>query len=247
MNLELKTILDSLVSYIPLLSVSLIIAGFLKVYLYFKYFSVNIIDYIELSEVVNLFMDNIIGFFSLFLYSLINSYLLYPSTLNDKELPTTAGLMFPSFCSNYTYYGGLIIISILLLLFFLKRARIYLHEFILILLSIWIIIPFFISKIIRATLKISNSEIVTYLLVFVSIGLIIYVILACYNEIFKVVYKKFYSNYSFKLKANQGPEDINKAYIGKTKGYFFFHDSETKDITIFPSSEIAEITVKKLK
>lgn len=226
---------------------TLILAGFIKVYLYFKYFKVNIIDYVELSEVINLFMDNILAFLCLFLYSLINIYLLYPSNLTEDNPTTTIGLMFPCICSGYLYYIGLIIISVSLLLFYLKRKHIYIHEFILIILSIWVIIPFFISKIIMHALKTPNSDIITIILVFVSFCLMGYIILACYNEIYKVVYKKFYSNYSFKIKENQSQKNIDIIYIGKTKGFYFFFNTKTKDVTIYPSSEIKEISINQVK
>ncbi len=246
MNVDLETHIDSLINYLPLLSAMLIMAGFIKMFLYFKFFKINIIDFIEFSEVVTWFMDNLVAFLILLIYSLTNLYFITSFNLDfSLESVKTLPKVFPPLPSDYNYYLFLISISIVLFVFYRTAKHIYFYEFLLLIISIWLIVPFFILKIVNYRLIYPNANISAIILISVSILLMIYVILSCYSELYKVIKKNFYSNYNFKFSNTISFKSDDCIYVGKTKNYYFFLNSDTDDTHIISSSEISHIIINK--
>ena len=227
---------------IALVSFALLAIGFLKFILYYKAFGIPIIDYVDPSEIVTLFADNIAT------ASLVTVLLVVPyAKLTNASLLINSG----SFFSRLQYYCvsllPVMVVSIVLLIIVIsilwKRSKIYNFELISYVLSwplIIIAIPIVVMEL-RTTLEFNISPQVTVAItLIISFGFL--VMLATYNEIKKV--KKFglYKNIIVKFAASEVMSNTDEYFIGKTKSFVFFYSSVNKTATAYAASDLKSIS-----
>src|SRR5437773_11420732 len=68
-KIDIEAILKKVITYLPFASLLILIAGILPLKIYYNSFDINIIKFIDLSEVIVLFIDGLIAYsiFSLFI------------------------------------------------------------------------------------------------------------------------------------------------------------------------------------
>jgi len=81
-EIKKSNIVKQLLEYTSIVWPVLIIIGYIKLYFYYSYWDINIIDYLELSEIPLLFLNDIMGILTLFL---IGTVLLLAGGLFNTE------------------------------------------------------------------------------------------------------------------------------------------------------------------
>lgn len=232
-----------------LIASSIVIAGLLRIYLFFKSFNILVLPYIELEELTTLALDNIL-FFSIFIIlNLIIITCFYKSNSERKKRFRRL--------KDYGFFkiDKVILIAVVsIILFYLQNyfQNVYFYEFIL-----WIILlligvymnPFIyfeVKQILRKE-KVKFNKL-TILLIISAINLSFFAGISGISEAHKVKSENYYNDSEFEL--DDGSKIISnpkKYYIGKTKEFIFFYQPNEEITQIIPVSRIINIEMKKNK
>jgi hypothetical protein len=213
---------------IALITLALLIVGFSKFIVYYKSFGVPIVDYIDPSEIITLFADNIATASVITLVLAVPYFgLVLPYNLSGLD----KGLNFIDRLSKHLdlllpmMLGGLAFI-IAVLIFLWKRPRINrfeLSRYVWALLIISVLLPL-VSVEIGAHVVTSNSQQLA-----VDVALILsfsfMILLATWNEIEKVK-RGYFSNVEVQFDDLIIKSTATNYYIGKTKSYLFFYSAD---------------------
>lgn len=230
-----------------LIGSSIIIAGLLRLYLFFKSFNISILPYIELEELTTFALDNILYFSIFIILNLIIVTFFY--TNNSEYKKRIRRLKEHGF---FKFNKILLIIIIIPILFFLQSnlEKVFFYEFILwiILLFVGIYINPFIYFESQQTLKKKKLKINKLTLIFIisAINLCFFAGISGVSEAYKVKSLNYY--YGSEFKFDDGTKIISnseKYYIGKTKEFLFFYQPKEELTQIIPMSRIKNIELKK--
>lgn len=230
-----------------LIGSSILIAGLLRLYLFFKSFNISILPYIELQELTTLALDNIL-YFSIFivLNAIIFSLFYKSGSTNKKRLKRLKQLGFFRFNKILLF---LIIVPILFLIQF-NIEKVYFYEFILwiILLFVGIYLNPFVYFESQQLLKKKNVKINKLTIVFLisALNLCFFAGISGISEAYKIKLTNYY--YGSKFEFDNGEtifSNSEKYYIGKSKDYFFFYKPNEEITQIIPASRIKNIELKK--
>jgi len=215
-------IIKFLIDNITLLSGILLTGALLKVYLYYKFFGLYIFEFINIGEVLILFIGNLMAYFIL----LLAIFILI--------------LLYHNFTSIWTY-SLLSMFTVGLFINFILRKRILLHELIIQVAFLWA--AFFLINLIFDQLFVSAStDSGDYLIlgtIFISVAF--YSIASAYNEYYKVKQKKYYAKTILILKDDEMKSNDRSYYIGKTEKFIFIFHSEEKMVDVIPVSSVKKI------
>ena len=229
---------------IGIISIALLIVGFLKFILYYKSFGIPIVDYIDPSEIVTLFADNI-ATASLIVFVLAIPYLsiILPYNLAGVDI----GLHFMSrLNSHFSVLGILIVISgmvlIALIAFMWKRKRIYNFELVRFVWA-WVLIAIVLPMITLETSAYYKIQSFQYYIVIVSLILsfALLILLATWNEIEKVKNHGDSNGTLVEFEDCTMKFIATDLYVGKTKSYLFFYSAITKSSTAYSTSKLKSI------
>lgn len=243
--------LQSIIGFIPLFSGVLLFTGFLKLYCHYKYFGALVTDYLEISEVLLMFMDNLLAFIGLFILAVIIGLQIIPDPqdiqiMRDCNSHSFLGRVLFYFKHNYSVFLIIFTLTIVSLFAFKKSGEIFFYERIVILFGIWIPLPllsaFFIDLMYFQKIEFESS---TLLFLFSSLTMMLYVLMSGVNEVYKISAMKFYRNYSIKIDGDEILQNDNYYFIGKTKGYVFFKDKLNNSLIVYPASKLNKIIISK--
>lgn len=238
----------SFIKYLPQIISFVIFCGVIKFYIYYKLFNISFLAYVELTEILTLFMDNLLAFLiflvtSLFFasYALINFYnkiidiaFLYNCNFWDRCL------VYSIVSINLLY---VIIFSIIFsTIVYLLRKNIFLYEAFVIfigLIFLCSLAPFlFIEFLLVAVNFFSFNDSV---FIYVFFIFLIFSVFTAINEYVKIRYKLYFKNVTIYLDTETINCHQNFYYIGKLKSYMFFYDSIKKVCIVIPNSRVTKI------
>lgn len=208
-----------------------ILLGFAKITSYYNQFHLPILEYLNFSEMITIFLGNIYVYSALFMQFAIFFF------LNHKHFRGSVTLIFLAF--------GLITLFNGLSGDFRFHNVAYIPEVIAIIVAVCAIV-----------IKISMSSVITYLssldktnIKFLTAGFTILILL-----VISGFQGKFEANEVKKNHIYAGTTIINKNdtlnsndktyFIGKTNDYIFFYNEKDEDVKIYPIKEISAITYK---
>ncbi|RAW01104.1 hypothetical protein [Pseudochryseolinea flava] len=243
MSSQIEIALD-LVSVVSLMIIS---AGMIKDYLYYKMFGIRIFSFLSIDEIIISFADNLLYY----LLILISSAFFLISFIANSEvlLPSISHL---SLISRLVEYFGenipalfiTIALNAAILLFGYLRKKIQWFETLLNIILSWIafwLLPIILFEF-QISTDISNSGMSNHYIITMAISLALYSIMSAFNEAYKVKHYKHYHGTEVELEDEIITSDDTYYYVGHSKNYIFFFDSELKASEVWPIA-----TVKRFK
>jgi len=225
--MTLENIIKILFENIPLLGIFFLIAGLIKVFTYYKLFGIYIFEFIDLKEVLTLIVNNLLAYFVI----LVVFSILFIS--NNYLIGVLTYLIPLSF-------------TVLSLLYFYLRKKVFLYEIVFQNLIFWI---FFIAirQISSENIGPSTnaSQFKTEVLTIFLFTLASYSILNAFSEYYKVKYKHYYSKTKLLIEEMEIISTPDKYYIGKTENFVFIHNNLEKSNEVIPVSLVKRITFYK--
>lgn len=220
MNLELlvKILFDNT----TLIAIFFAIGGLVKLFAYYKLFGIYIYEFIDIKEVVTLFMNNLLGYF----------LVIVVIALALIRLP---------FIEHFAYAIP-IVFSLFSIVFLVARKRVLILEIVILNILFWLLF-FVVQKLLSfANMSASPYENTkNYTLLIILFGLIIYSIASAWTEFFKVRRRNYYSNTKIICSVGEFKSDDKKYYIGKTEKYLFIYDELGKSTEVIPIGEVKKI------
>jgi len=223
--MDLDSLLKIFFDNLTLIGVFFITAGLVKVYLYYKFFNIYIFEFIDIKEILILFVNNLFAYFIiLFFLSVTLIFLSYVSGLYRVTLPLAVlgmSIVYKLYRKNVYWYET-VLQNIVYLVLFLA-------------LLIW-------NKPITNTLTHPEGH-ERYMLLIIFGTLLLNSIGYARLEYYKVKHKNYYSRIRLILKTGEFQSDENKFYIGKTEKYFFIYDKTTNTAEIFTAEAVTKIFI----
>jgi hypothetical protein len=220
-------------------SLALLAIGFLKFILYYKAFNIPIVDYIDPSEIITLFADNIatatlvIFILALPYAKLINIPL--ASTDIFVRLETYFNLLAP-----IVFVSGVALIATIKILW--KRPKIHnfeLFRFVV----LWPVIVFVIPVLVLEIKKLFEPQVTSSLIIILalSINFALLVIIATLNEIKKVKEFGYFQGVVIKFVNSEIVSTTEEYFIGKTKSFVFFYSPKSGVSTAYSTADLRSI------
>lgn len=227
----MKTLKD-LVSISPLIGAFLIFLGMLKLIIYYSFFGVHIVQYIQFSEILSSFLEDlniILVLFAFLIFHGILGFKLIGTNKSDTHYLRNLSKATKSKFALY-YYPIAFIISCVL---YIKYPCLFWVYFTTILLFSILIVLFrrYFNRI-----KINENWSIIYIL---SSMIVVFTINLAINDILKA--KQNNQKVELQLKDECITLNANERFIGKTNEFLFISNTADKSITIVSSSEIKSI------
>lgn len=207
-----------------LIGIFFIIAGLIKIFVYYKLFGIYIFEYLDIKEVITLFFNNLLAFFILiFIFFAIDLGYTYHSEYSYiLTLCTTIGTVIYYVSRNNVYAYEVLAINTLIWLFYIFSDKFYKI----------VIIP--------------ESDILkNYVLIGLLFILIFCSLINCISEYHKVKHLNYYNNILIKFKDFTFNSSNTRFYIGKTDKFIFIYNDVDKSSEVYPVTEILKIIIKK--
>jgi len=237
----------TLKSLIPYGGFFLIFLGVLKLTVYYNAFNVSINHFLELSEVVTSFLNDLLFITyvilgtSLFDFLLTNDYDVerrnefFNSYIGERKL--LRRMKFAAF-----RFAPIISVNIvfILLLFFNNT---YFIRTTLVFINLQTLLQFLLLEYRKKHLEFYKQPLSPslYNSILYLIMVLILLLNNTYNEIHEVKESKKFIRTSFTTEKGVIKSDSTHYYIGQTKNFLFFYNEEKKMTTVFPISEIKQI------
>lgn len=237
--------MNSILKYSPIITAILIFTGFLKLYIYYDFFNIDIINYLDFSEIITSFLDDIVLLLSIILpittivlFSAFFSKSKYFNHMkNEKEDVVSRSLRRYRFYNKFRVFITLFansIITILGILVFFKFSEL-----------IGLVVGvFFLFNIVSIFSVYKTGKILKGIDLLLVISIILF--LATYLKTYKEVRDTKVGEFgNYKVYINDGTRYVlskNDYIIGKTKNYLFLSFNE--ETLIIPEREIKKIAYK---
>ena len=238
--------IEKLIKLFPLFTAYVILLGIWRLTIYYNNFNINVIDFLNFSEILTSFLDKAILVIStiilvLTLFGLI--FLLFEDSI--YKVNVTKG------------YKPILIILISLILLFAdliyhtlepSQDKVSLWRVIAKIIVNFLVFAifsfFYIKGLIKKKQKNQQLYFHIFVLLFTVIGFFSFNSLAKYNSYlnYDIKRNKKYMNVSFILDDRLIQGDSTHYYIGKTNNYLFFYDEEKDKTTVYPMNRIKEIS-----
>jgi len=238
--------MTEILQFTGLISAFLLLCGVIKFYIYYKQFGITILRFIEIEEILTLFMDNLIAYLSIIIPTTLYIYLVGSNV--SISIFEKFGTYFHILFHKWILVASFFTFSLIGVIFYKSRNK-GIHNKDLILLIILIlscatIIPIafmFLSDLIKES-KSDNFQIGVYLFLTCFV-LLIYTVLTALNEYSKVLHKNYYSGTVIFFKDNILPleSDSSMFFIGMTKKYIFLYDKARKKCSVYKIENIISI------
>ena len=231
---------------IALLTLGLIIVGTIKFIYYYKAFNIAILRYIEPSEVLVLFADNI-SIAAAVVLLLLPPYMYSILPYIQSEASANCSLFerfndYRHVLSVHFLYQSVIAIAGILFTFTRKRITGY-ERWTYLPLSVLVIfiLPFLTIETGYWAVPVMKPAIV------VTLGLIanfvVLILLAAHNEIYKVKKRGFFSKMAFEFEDNTVLPD-GSYFVGKVKAFIFFYNPTNDESITYSTSKLKCIKYK---
>lgn len=236
-----------------IVGIVILIAGILRLYIYYKFFHISIIPFIEPGEILTAFFDNLLYFLCFLGLNIIVLWGFY-----ERKVDTNTILPDTTFCQRLILYEVFRLNKIILLLvlsvalFCVSKCRNskYFYEFYLWILLLIIAIYINPTAIFESENLFLKSNIIinetTVIFLISAINLMVFSSISGYNESFKVKRRNFYIKTEFELE--NSPKIISTKdyyYIGKTKQFAFFYDRNKQETDVIPVSKFTKMKFGK--
>jgi len=239
---------------IAILTPIIIIAGLLKYIIYYAFFNVPIVQFIDLNEIIVLFSEDIIHILGLFLFLGFFSFLASTTKttmksrrflikyFKEKEIELRIWYYLKT-----NYLSIIILIGVALLIWtniFDKKELEYTTQILIVIDTLFLIIRFAVHEVkremyLKGKLEKKNSKIELFFgILILSINLIL---IYSVKEVEKVKYKGKYSGVVVTLENEVLKSDSASFYIGKTKNFLFYHKTKTNTTRVIPCDRIKEM------
>lgn len=242
---------------LPYSGVILIIFGFIKFEIFYALFGINIANFLDLTEILTLFMNDILIHVSIFIIVSLLFFLIIPKKETDiGNALITETIKEKSFWKRLKAYNGSGVntlfvftsyIALCIISYFVDNTQTWIY------LSIsFLIIGSFIIYILclefrRQYFIKHNSFLSTIYIRFIYyISFIILItIKSAYTDYKLILINKPYSGTIIKTEKKTYISTKKFYYIGMTKNYIFFHNEIDNSNRVIPISEVKEILIKK--
>lgn len=233
-------ILDEILKYLPILGVILIISGNIKLLIYYKEFNLEIFPFIQLSEIIILFMQNSLAYLLLFLACILSLIIF---KLNHRQnISTSFFKRIVFYVTKRNLFFLLIFFSITCLVYNCLRPKPNLNEMCT-LLVVFIFLTYLIPIIIQELylkLKLKKKTLPSVLIVILFFSIITFSILSAVNEATKVK-SGYYKKVEVQFENSTFKSNLNCYYIGQTQNYIFIYDSKANSTTSYKIDKIKYI------
>lgn len=240
--------MNSILKYSPIITGILIFSGFLKLYIYYNFFSIDIINYLDFSEILTSFLDDIVLLFTIVILVII--IVLFPTLFLKskfmKLIKSEKGDVAARSLKRYTYHNKLSVFILILVSIIIIGGSILIFFKVSELFGLVLGVLYLFNLICSVSIiKTGRTLEDLGLLLVVSIILFLATCLKTYKE-FNDVKLRECKNYT--IYTNDGIHYIlkeNDYIIGKTKNYLFF--SLNKETLIIPEREIKKIKYRQVE
>jgi hypothetical protein len=228
---------------ISVISIALLVVGFSKFIIYYKAFNVPIVDYIDPSEILTLFADNI-ATASVIVLILAIPYvgIILPYNLSGidiglgffQRLSMHLSLLLPLMIIGFVFL-------LVLLLILWKRPKIEKFELVRYVWA-WPIITMLVPMVALESSAYSGIQPLQQYVIILSlvVSFTTLILLATWNEIQKVK-AGYFSNVEVEFENNTLTSNSTEFYIGKTKSYLFFYSTQTQTSTAYSTGKLKSI------
>lgn len=265
--LSLLYMLNKILKHTALFGAILVFIGYVKLHIYYSYFGVDIINYLEIGEIVTSFLDDIwylfvIGvlyvFIQLLLYGVLNqiplsktvkSNLSQEFDMKEEEVKIVnlAMVQFESDSGRTTTFIFLSVIVIILNVWFFMSGG---QQYILLIANSfftynWIII--FFSVLFKKSIDDPNTDSKLMENIF-GLTLSLFVVVTICFLSFRDIYKTEMMPSNVSIQFSNGREvnsNDNFIFLGKTSNYYYFYDTKNDKSSIFQSSEMEQMVIKQ--
>jgi hypothetical protein len=244
-----ETKLESIIKYFPLIFIILTTIGYINLQSYYYFFDIEIINYLEISEIILLFFNKSILIILLLISIISIIYLIddkISQEINDNEKNLEVLKHKEEKTNKRIFKGGWVLI--ILTIFFII-TNIVSANYIGLIFPIGFLLLIIINRIAEKTvLKIiikKNDSIFSFFIYFGFQILLLFNLLTISNSI-ENGYKLRYQSKQSKLVCfsyNGKTIETNKKtiYIGETKKYLFLFDKENEETLIFKMEGINDL------
>lgn len=246
---ELKEVL-------PFLGGLLLVLGFIKLYLFYNNFGINISEYIEFSEILVAFLPNMLGLSIIIIIGFLNNFILtsvsefeIESKLKNEIIETigfTDKLKKHYKLNPLLFLGTIILLMIYSFSSYINslNANIFRNASILfIAILVYQILWFEISYKYKKLYENEISQTYSNLILIVYF-LTIYNIFFTYSNIEKIE-KSEGTKVSFCIDDDYFKSDSDNIYIGQCKEYLFMYNKKNKEAKVFKRSDITNLILKE--
>lgn len=258
--------MEKLTTIIPLCGALIVVAGVVKLQMFYWYFDISIFQYLETGEILLAFLKDFI-FYSLFIiFLIIISSIIFPFTIKTENSNTgkpdkfnTFLLNEESFCKRlknyfkflwFKFYLIVIILNIGITML-LKIKHHYYTDSLIITYSL-ILLFFGVIYIVEYIIKCHQKK--QFIISLFKIGIIasIFAYLGYIYAVTKINadnIKIFKSNYGTAITTNDSTyiSDSTFYYIGKTNNFVFLYNEKTAKYTALPMSEVKKMEISTNK
>jgi hypothetical protein len=246
----------TLKNFIPFIGTLLIVVGYLKISLFYKHFNIEIINYLEFSEILTIFLPDILKYCLFIFLGIGANFLLESKSETEKyhnikvELTNSIKLK-DRFKNHYNLNKELVWLSILILFIYLISFIWLREKFWDTLMGTFIIPSLLLFNILL--LEFRNKYKILYnkyfdptinniiLLIFLF-GLL--TVSSVHSEI-----KETESKQELKITFSYLNETLNTSkslkYVGQTRNFLFLYDLKKKESRIFEISELRNYKITK--
>ncbi|UOR04161.1 hypothetical protein MUN82_14550 [Hymenobacter aerilatus] len=231
---------------IALLALGLIIVGIIKFIYYYKAFNIAILRYIESSEILVLFADNIsiaAAVVLLLLPPYMYSILPYVQSEANVNYSFTERLSnYWSVLSTHFIYQSIIATAGIIFTFIRKRITKY-ERWTYLPLSVFIIFILPLLTIEAGYWAIPVIKPANVVMLGLVSNFIVLILLATHNEIYKVKKRGFFNKMSFEFEDNTViPNDAY--FVGKVKSFIFFYNPINNESITYSTSKLKCVKYK---
>lgn len=239
---------DLILKFSPLFIALINLFSVTKLIIFYDHFNINIIDFLEFSEILTAFLDDIATVifvtiwivFTVFQYSFIQSQVEILTSRKGGRKRLIIFVIILTILSIIIIY--LIIKSVTNYPYFLNRLKYSFHLLGIVL--FYILIERFLVRISLISTGTKNKRLVQSCVRYVFSIFVIFAIVYTLSkrEYLDVFSNKKFINVSFKLDSKLIQSDSTHYYIGKSNKYLFYYDQKKDRTTVYPMNRIKEIT-----
>ncbi|AEV31970.1 hypothetical protein Oweho_0960 [Owenweeksia hongkongensis DSM 17368] len=246
-----KAILKELIPVYPSI---LIVFGYLKLSLYYQFFGVQIINFIDFTEIIILFLPDVIYYLVLLSLSVFLHYVIAPSGygafVNVSEDHVSEKYLVNRFIKYFKYHFwysiSLIICFILVVVaYYLHRPNFSFLLLITLFSTLLYILGYFLSEIHRKHLLNSGKQLsaTVHNIISVIVLFSFFTISNVSKEIRSSLNNPSIVN--FKYQGNQIATNSECVYLGETRNYIFIQDKSSENAYVYPKDDISEFIISK--
>jgi hypothetical protein len=244
----MRKLTDSIVSYAPLITGFLIFSGVTKAMLYYKAFNIDILPYLDFSEALLLFLDELL-FLAIITCSEIFIAAQADHAVNKKLTSIRAGrLIKNSLTRRGIFYLLLILLNAWIFIVYPYQYAIRLSLCIIVLI---LIINFSIKKmhVYERAYRFKEKKYPKPLYTIGPVVLIFFTLLNIitgYTKAIDIIYLKKWRHFAVAFLEDDKKVQSSDCllFVGRTNNYVFFYNVNTETSTIIPTEEIKEFKTK---